>query len=228
MRGFFGGDERAGQAVGERAAAADLDPEGDRQVDRQAGDPRRVAEQRVERVEVIAEGLRSAPRTRRKCRRRPGKACDRGAPTVSRDDDLLDQLALAVGRKGRDDFLIIEDARSDQRLLASVAVGAKRVEVGQVGNGVDETALAEAPPAEAAGDDQQHEQRRRDVDEDEVRFEGDRQDQQGDGRAIPGSRLAPRAACASRRAQQAAKPNRKARNQPPLIGPALPSGFPRR
>ena len=60
VRGFLGGDERAGEAVGERASAADLDSEGDRQVDRQARDPRRVAEQRVKRLEMIAERLRGS------------------------------------------------------------------------------------------------------------------------------------------------------------------------
>ena len=55
VRGFLGGHQRAAEAVGERAAAADLDAEADRQVDRHAADPDRVAEQGVKRVEVVAE-----------------------------------------------------------------------------------------------------------------------------------------------------------------------------
>ena len=55
MRGFLGGEQGAAEAVGERAAAADLDAEADRQVDRHAADPHRVAEQGVKRVEVVSE-----------------------------------------------------------------------------------------------------------------------------------------------------------------------------
>ena len=58
VRGFVGGDERAGQTVRERPAAADLDAEGDGKVDRTSSrNPRRIAEQRVERFEMVAERL---------------------------------------------------------------------------------------------------------------------------------------------------------------------------
>ena len=57
MGGFFGGDQGAGQAVCERAAAADLDPERDGEIDRQARNARRGAKQRVERFKVVAERL---------------------------------------------------------------------------------------------------------------------------------------------------------------------------
>ena len=104
-----------------RAAAADFDAEGDREVDRQASDPGRVAEQRVERLEMVAERL---PRLLE-----PGENAAIaliedavGRADLQPGDDLLDQLALAVRRQGRDDFLVIEHARRDERLLAAVAV----------------------------------------------------------------------------------------------------------
>ena len=103
MRGFVGGDQRARQAVGQRAAAADLDAEADRQVDRQPVDPRRVAEQGVERLDMVAEGqLRILE---------PGEDAavalvERalGSADAKARHDLLDQLALAVGRKGGERF----------------------------------------------------------------------------------------------------------------------------
>ena len=104
MRGFLGGDERARQPVGHRAAAADLDSEGDGQVDRQAGDPRRVAEQCVERFEMVAERL---PRILE-----PGENAGValvehaiGEPDRQTSDDLFDQLAFAVRRQCREDLL---------------------------------------------------------------------------------------------------------------------------
>ena len=44
-------------------------------------------------------------------------------------DDLVDKLPLAAWRKCRHDLLVIEDSRRDERLLASVRVGAQGVEV---------------------------------------------------------------------------------------------------
>ncbi len=57
MCGLVGSHERAGQSIGDGSAAADLDAESDRKVHWQAGDSRGVAEQRVERLKVIAEWL---------------------------------------------------------------------------------------------------------------------------------------------------------------------------
>ena len=37
-------------------------------------------------------------------------------------NDLLDELAFAVGRERRSNFLVIENPRGDQRLGASIAV----------------------------------------------------------------------------------------------------------
>ena len=153
MRGFFGGDERAGEAVGERTAAADLDAESDRQVDRHAADPGRVAEQGVERLEMIAERLLRLLE--------PGEdaavALVENAVAASRPSAATTicsiKLALAVRRQGRDDFLVVEDARGDERLLAAVAVGAQRVEVGQAGIGLTRPRCTIPPPAEDDADD---------------------------------------------------------------------------
>ena len=57
MSRFLGRDESAGEAASKRSSAADLDAEGDGQVDRQATHARRIAEQRVERFQVVPEGL---------------------------------------------------------------------------------------------------------------------------------------------------------------------------
>ena len=57
MCGFLRGDECAGEAAGERSAAPDFDAKSDRQVDRHVGDPRRGAEQSVERFQMVAESL---------------------------------------------------------------------------------------------------------------------------------------------------------------------------
>ena len=121
VRGFVGRDERAGQAVGERAAAADLDAEGDRQVDRQAVDARRVAEQSVERFEMVAERLPRLFEPGENAAIALVKRAVRRADLEARDD-LFDELSLAVWRKAGDDFLVVEDARGDQRMLPPLAV----------------------------------------------------------------------------------------------------------
>ncbi len=177
VRGLFGGDQGARQPIGQRAAASDLDAEGDGQVDLPAGDAGRVAEQRIKGVEVIAE--------RRARLLEPGEnpaiALEQGPvgrPDRQARDDLLDQLALGIGGKSLRDFFIIEHPCRDQRILAPVAVGAKRVEVGQVRHRVDQAAHAEPAPPKRDRHRQQHEQSRRNVDKDEVRFEGVGQDEQ--------------------------------------------------
>ena len=45
-----------------------------------------------------------------------------GRSDVQPGDDLVDQLALAARRQGGDDFLVVEHARGDERLLAAIAV----------------------------------------------------------------------------------------------------------
>ena len=122
MRGFLGGDERARQAVGERAAAADLDAEADRQVDRQAADPGRIAEQRVERVDMVAERQLRLLEPGEDAAVALVEACGPSTPTDRRPTICSTSWrSLSAGRVG-DDLGIVEDAGDDQRLVAARAV----------------------------------------------------------------------------------------------------------
>ena len=85
VRGLVGGDQGAGQAARQRAAASDLDPEADRQVERQRADPGGGPKQRRQSVEMIAECLLGIHRTRRKCRHRLDRPCGWVAPTLIRE-----------------------------------------------------------------------------------------------------------------------------------------------
>ena len=157
VRGFLGCDEGAGETIGERAAAADLDPEADRQIDRLA----------VRRAPGCGTGCRAlrcgcrtaaaGPRTRRRYRRRPGRACgrERRREGVKRSDR---RAAAPVRGQGSRDFRIIEHSGRDQRLVAAGLVRAKRAEVRQAGDGVDQPALL---PADARQGSQQTHDRTR-------------------------------------------------------------------
>jgi len=113
VRRLFRGHERARETVGQRSAAADFNPERYGQIDGQARDPRRVAEQRIERVEMISE--------RRTRFFEPGEdpsvaLVERTVRSADRQarDDLVDQLPLGVVRKRCDNCFLIEDSRSDE------------------------------------------------------------------------------------------------------------------
>ena len=101
---LFGRDQGAGQPVMERASTADFDAERDVEVDRQSGNARGIAEQRIERFEVVAERLARILE--------PGKNAAvaliedaAGRSDFQPGDDLLDQLSLAVARQAGDNFL---------------------------------------------------------------------------------------------------------------------------
>ena len=54
----------------------------------------------------------------------------------------LDQLPLAIGRQGSDDFGVIQDPGGNERAASALAVGEQGIEVGQSGNGIDQPAAA--------------------------------------------------------------------------------------
>ena len=87
---------------------------------------------------------------------------------------MLDQLPLAVGRQGRDNFLIVQDSCGNQGLLPAIAVQAKCVEIRQVRERIDEPALPEPAPTERDRDHNQHEQPWSDVEENQLGFERNR------------------------------------------------------
>src|SRR5881398_3688286 len=131
----------------------------------------------MERIEVVAEW--------RACRLEPREdaAVALVEDSIGRADlqtryNLLDKLAFAARRKGCGDFLIIEDSGRNQGLVSAVAIPAQRIEVWQVGDGVNEAADAECAPTKSSANGQQHEQRRGDVHEHQPGLEKDWQCEQ--------------------------------------------------
>src|SRR6185312_8607356 len=145
MSRFLGRHQRARKPVRKRSAAAQLNAERNGKVDGQAADTRGIAEQGMKRFEMVAKGLSRFLE--------PGKDSavalvqkTLGCADVEPRDDLFSQLALALRRQARDDFVVIEDPRGDQRLVASLAICTKCAQVGQVGDRVDEATRAVRPP----------------------------------------------------------------------------------
>src|SRR6478736_2299983 len=121
----------------------------------------------MERLEMVAEGF---ARLGKPCKN-PGIAlikrpCWRAYAQAS--DNLIDQLLLALGRKGRYDFLIIEDPSRDECLLAALAVRPQCIEVRQVRNRVHKAAGLVAAPPEYGRDDRQQKEGGRDFKRDQV------------------------------------------------------------
>src|SRR5206468_5758105 len=104
-----------------------------------------------------------------------------GRADIQPRDDLLDELALLIGRKRRNDFLVIENAGRNERQVSTLPVRAKGIEVGQIRYGIDETSSAVAAPAENRSNDHQNEEAGRDVDENQIGFEEHGNDQQACG-----------------------------------------------
>ena len=170
MRRFVRRDERAGETRRDGPAASNFDAKSDREVHRQTRDARGIPEQCVKRLEMIPDWLSRLLE--------PGEnstitLVENAVPRAHLKpcDNLLDQLALSVGWQGRDDLLIIEHARGDERQLAGVAIGAERVEVRKIGNRIEQPPRPISTPAQHSGDDQQNEQPRGDVGENEIGFE---------------------------------------------------------
>src|SRR3954454_12688762 len=81
-------------------------------------------------------------------------------PNREPPDDLLDELALALARKGGGNLDVVEDPRDDQCLIPAGAVRSQRDEVGQSGDSIDESSLPEPAPDEHDSNDRDDEQSR--------------------------------------------------------------------
>ena len=148
--GFVGGDQRAVEALADRAAAADLDPEGDVEIVGVAFDSRRAAEQRMQRLDMMAD---RGPRV--------GQPGEDAFVALEDDvvlradgqalDDLVDERALIVAGDCGGKLRIIDDPRDDERVVALRPTGAKRDEIGQARGKVDRAARPEAPRDEGDG-----------------------------------------------------------------------------
>ncbi len=94
--------------------------------------------------------------------------------------DLFDELCLAGLGQRRDDLLVIQDTSSDEGLAAPIAIGAKCVQIWEVGYAVDPAACLVGAPSQHAGNDDYDKQARSDVGEDQPCFQKCGEKHQGD------------------------------------------------
>ena len=195
VRGFFGGDQRAARRLAsDRPLPISTPKLIDRSIDI-AADPDGRAEQRVERLDMVAErqlGLVEPGEN-------PAVALVEGAVAATRPSSrptiCSTSLPFAVGRQGREDFRIIEDrgrrsapgrrplrlARSALRLAGWRSLTRPRTRKRR-----------QARIRRDAGED---EQAGGDVDEDQTGFEQRRPEQQGHGRGDQEDRSGGRHSC---------------------------------
>src|SRR6187401_3072362 len=179
MPGLLRRKQSAAEAIGDRAAAADLDAEADREVDGHSANTDGRPEEGVKGFEMVAERISGIVEPGENpvvaLIERPSAVADGHA-----SHDLLDQLPLGGGRQCSGDFGIIENACDYQGLVAGAPRRLQRREIGKSGNLVDEAALAETAPEKDSGRRQEDEEGRRDVEVDKPALERSRPDEQGD------------------------------------------------